>query len=56
MLLAAAELIELKPQATREEVREWISGNYCRCTGYQAIVEAICYVLEERLALAVNKS
>jgi len=56
MLLAAAELIEIKPQATREEVREWISGNYCRCTGYQAIVEAICYVLEERHALAVKKS
>ena len=50
MLLAATELIETNPQATRSQVREWISGNYCRCTGYQAIVDAICHVLEERLA------
>jgi len=48
MLLAAHELIEQRPNATREEVREWISGNYCRCTGYQAIVDAICDVLAER--------
>ena len=48
MLLAAAELVELRPKATREEVREWISGNYCRCTGYHAIVDAIMDVLEAR--------
>jgi carbon-monoxide dehydrogenase small subunit len=48
MLMAAAELIETQPTATRPEIREWISGNYCRCTGYQAIVDAIAYVLEER--------
>ncbi len=49
MLLAAHELVESRPNASREEVREWISGNYCRCTGYQAIVDAICDVLAERL-------
>ena len=48
MLLAAAELIEKQPQATREQVREWISGNYCRCTGYHAIVDAIVDVLDAR--------
>ena len=32
----------------RAEVREWISGNYCRCTGYHAIVDAICDVLQQR--------
>ena len=48
MLLAGAELIETKLHATRSEIREWISGNYCRCTGYQAIVDAIAHVLEER--------
>ena len=48
MLLAAHELVEQQPQATRQEVREWISGNYCRCTGYQAIVDAICDVLQAR--------
>jgi carbon-monoxide dehydrogenase small subunit len=49
MLLAAHELVEQRANATREEVREWISGNYCRCTGYQAIVDAICDVLAERV-------
>jgi len=48
MLLAAAELIEKQPKASREEVREWISGNYCRCTGYHSIVNAIVDVLEAR--------
>jgi len=48
MLLAAAELIEKQPKATREQVREWISGNYCRCTGYHSIVDAIVDVLEAR--------
>ena len=46
MLLSAAELIEQRPEATREHVREWISGNYCRCTGYHSIVDAIMDVLE----------
>jgi carbon-monoxide dehydrogenase small subunit len=48
MLMAASELIETQPDASREDVRLWISGNYCRCTGYQAIVDAICDVLAER--------
>jgi carbon-monoxide dehydrogenase small subunit len=48
MLMAAKELLETMPNATRAEVRDWISGNYCRCTGYQAIVDAICDVLQQR--------
>jgi aerobic-type carbon monoxide dehydrogenase small subunit (CoxS/CutS family) len=48
MLMAAKELIEQMPDATRAEVRDWISGNYCRCTGYQSIVDAICEVLKQR--------
>jgi aerobic-type carbon monoxide dehydrogenase small subunit (CoxS/CutS family) len=48
MLLAAHELLTHQPQANREQVRKWISGNYCRCTGYQAIVDAICEVLAQR--------
>jgi carbon-monoxide dehydrogenase small subunit len=41
MLLAAQDLMDSKPQATRDEIREHLSGNYCRCTGYQAIVDAV---------------
>lgn len=48
MLMAAKELVETQPHATRAEVREFISGNYCRCTGYHAIVDAICEVLQQR--------
>jgi carbon-monoxide dehydrogenase small subunit len=54
MLMAAAELIETQPDAAREQVRQWISGNYCRCTGYQAIVDAICDVLASRKAGAAQ--
>jgi aerobic-type carbon monoxide dehydrogenase small subunit (CoxS/CutS family) len=50
MLMTAAALLEEKPEATREQVREYMSGNYCRCTGYQAIVDAICDVLQQRRA------
>ena len=48
MLLTAQELVETKPQASREEIRDWISGNYCRCTGYHAIVDAVEDVLAQQ--------
>jgi carbon-monoxide dehydrogenase small subunit len=41
VLLTAAELVARNPHATREEIRAYLSGNYCRCTGYQAIVDAV---------------
>jgi carbon-monoxide dehydrogenase small subunit len=41
MLMAAQDLVLKNRKPTREEIREHISGNYCRCTGYQAIVDAI---------------
>ena len=41
MLMAAQDLLRRKRHVTREEIRLHISGNYCRCTGYQAIVDAI---------------
>jgi carbon-monoxide dehydrogenase small subunit len=41
MLMAAQELVAQKRKLTREQIREHMSGNYCRCTGYQAIVDAI---------------
>src|SRR5258705_1396930 len=41
MLMAAQDLLLKGRQVTREEIRTHISGNFCRCTGYQAIVDAI---------------
>jgi carbon-monoxide dehydrogenase small subunit len=41
MLFAAADLLATEAAPTREAVREHLSGNYCRCTGYQAIVDAV---------------
>ncbi|MDP2330512.1 MAG: (2Fe-2S)-binding protein [Reyranella sp.] len=41
MILQAAELLAANPKPTRAEIREALSGNYCRCTGYHAIVDAV---------------
>ncbi|MPZ39127.1 MAG: 2Fe-2S iron-sulfur cluster binding domain-containing protein [Rhizobiales bacterium] len=41
MLIAAQALLDANPRPTEHEIREAISGNLCRCTGYQQIVEAI---------------
>jgi len=41
MLMAAQDLLKQTPYPNREQIREHLSGNYCRCTGYQAIVDAI---------------
>jgi aerobic carbon-monoxide dehydrogenase small subunit len=48
MLLTAAELLATRKAPTRDEIREHISGNYCRCTGYQAIVDAVEFVVQAR--------
>ena len=45
MLMAAQDLLRQGKKVPREKIREHISGNYCRCTGYQAIVDAIDEVL-----------
>lgn len=41
MLMAAYHFLEENPDPNREEIREGISGNLCRCTGYQNIVDAV---------------
>lgn len=42
MLASAVDLLRRDPNPTRQQVREAISGNLCRCTGYETIVDAIC--------------
>ena len=48
MLVAAAELLRDTPAPSRDEIRDYLSGNYCRCTGYHDIVDAIVTVAQQR--------
>jgi carbon-monoxide dehydrogenase small subunit len=41
MLMSATALLDRNPSPTRDEIREGIAGNLCRCTGYQKIVDAV---------------
>jgi carbon-monoxide dehydrogenase small subunit len=41
MLIAAQDLLIQEQEPDRERIREHLSGNYCRCTGYQAIIDAV---------------
>ncbi|WP_407154140.1 (2Fe-2S)-binding protein [Bradyrhizobium sp. STM 3557] len=50
MLINAHELLSQTRVPSREAIRDALSGNYCRCTGYQAIVDAIAAVAEARAA------
>jgi carbon-monoxide dehydrogenase small subunit len=49
MLLTAQDLLSRRPDAGSDEIREALSGNYCRCTGYHAMVDAICKTSESRM-------
>ncbi|MDB5922023.1 MAG: ferredoxin, partial [Betaproteobacteria bacterium] len=40
-LVAAKSLLERNPDPTETEVRYWLAGNLCRCTGYNKIIEAV---------------
>ncbi len=40
-VMAAAALLESNPDPTEEEVRQWMMGNLCRCTGYYSILESV---------------
>jgi carbon-monoxide dehydrogenase small subunit len=49
MLMTAADLLREPAPHTREEIRTFLSGNFCRCTGYHAIVDAVETTLSKRL-------
>ena len=49
MLMTLAELLRKSKSSSRAEIREYISGNYCRCTGYHAIVDAVETTINDRL-------
>lgn len=50
-LLTAAELLAKGGVASRQEIRAFMSGNFCRCTGYHAIVDAIEATMKKRAAV-----
>jgi carbon-monoxide dehydrogenase small subunit len=41
MILSSTALLQQNPAPTREEIRDGLSGNLCRCTGYQKIIDAV---------------
>ena len=41
MIMSALDLVEQNPEPSEKEIREWLEGNLCRCTGYQNIVRAV---------------
>ena len=48
MILAAKALLERNPHPTEQEIRWGISGNLCRCTGYQNIIKAVQYAANKK--------
>ncbi|MEH2512918.1 carbon-monoxide dehydrogenase small subunit [Nitrobacteraceae bacterium AZCC 1564] len=51
MLMAAQDILVQDLDADREQIREHLSGNYCRCTGYHAIIDAVEATAKARKAL-----
>jgi carbon-monoxide dehydrogenase small subunit len=41
MIMSALDLVKQNPDPSEREIREWLEGNLCRCTGYQNIVRAV---------------
>jgi carbon-monoxide dehydrogenase small subunit len=52
MLMAAQDLLKSESSPSRQRIREHLAGNYCRCTGYQAIVDAIETTARARIGRA----
>jgi carbon-monoxide dehydrogenase small subunit len=50
MLVSAAELLRARAMPSRAEIRDHLAGNYCRCTGYHAIIDAVERVARQRAA------
>ncbi len=52
MIMSAADLLNRNPDPSEQEVREWLEGNLCRCTGYHNIVKAILAAAQSMRAMA----
>ncbi|MEL6543151.1 MAG: (2Fe-2S)-binding protein [Myxococcota bacterium] len=47
MVMSALDLLQVNPDPSEHEIREWLEGNLCRCTGYHNIVKAIQVAAKE---------
>jgi carbon-monoxide dehydrogenase small subunit len=47
MVMSAIDLVNRNPNPDEREIREWLEGNICRCTGYHNIVKAIQHAAKE---------
>jgi len=56
MLLTGNELLNQQQRLSRQEIREFMSGNFCRCTGYEAIIDAVEAVMNHRLTTGGEQS
>jgi aerobic carbon-monoxide dehydrogenase small subunit len=54
MIMSSLELLERQPNPDEEQIRIWLKGNFCRCTGYQHIIAAIRSVGQPPAVLAGN--
>ena len=49
-IMAAKALLDENPKPTEDEVKEWMSGNLCRCTGYYKILESVMAVVNNKIS------
>ncbi len=49
-IIAAKALLDSQPKPSEEEVKEWMSGNLCRCTGYYKILESVMAVVQNKIS------
>jgi len=56
MLMRAYRLLQENPDPTEAEIRYWMAGNLCRCTGYQNIVKAVQYAARKLRGVEVESS
>jgi carbon-monoxide dehydrogenase small subunit len=54
MLIACQSLLERNPHPSMDEVRDAISSNLCRCTGYQQVVDAVMYATQTSESSTIN--
>jgi carbon-monoxide dehydrogenase small subunit len=55
-LMSAHALLDTTPHPTRAQVEEGLAGNYCRCAGYQQIIESVLLAAEDGVVLASEKA